>query len=329
MSRIGDRGGMEAFVRSVETGSFSAAARELGLTPSALSKLVTRLERSLEVRLLTRTTRRIVPTPEGELFVARCRRILAEMEDAETEVGRSRERPRGRLRMHLGVGVAMHLVVPEMPRFFARNPEVQIDLLIEDRRVDLMRENIDISVRPWQPDTTSLVVRKIFDFERVLCAAPAYLKRRGVPRTPEELARHQCMGVSSIPNHGQWLFRMPAGPRVFEIRQSASANNADCIYRFALSGMGIARLNEFIVADALRDGRLVRVLGDFHADEHRSMLAIYPQERHRLPRVAAMLEFLVQSFGSQPWRKRRATGRLSDSSRPPRGSALPARAARG
>jgi DNA-binding transcriptional LysR family regulator len=309
MSRIGDRGEMEAFVRSVELGSFSAAARELKLTPSALSKLVTRLERSLKVRLLSRTTRRIAPTPEGELFVARCRRILAEMEDAEMEVGRSRERPRGLLRMHLGVGVAMHLIVDALPRFLERNPEVQVDLLIEDRRVDLVRENIDISVRPWQPETTALVVRRIFDFERVLCASPAYLKKHGRPRTPDDLARHRCMGVSSIPAPGQWLFQMAEGPRMLETRLGAAANNADCVYRLALAGVGIARLNEFTAAAALRDGRLVQVLADFHADEKLTMLAIYPQERHRLPRVAAMVEFLMESFSERPWRAREQTAR--------------------
>jgi len=302
MFRIGDRGEMEAFVRAVELSSFSAAARELGLTPSTLSKLVTRLERALKVRLLTRTTRRIVSTPEGELFVARCRRILAEMEDAETELSRTRERPRGLLRMHLGVGVAMHLVVDSLPRFAERYPEVQVDLLIEDRRVDLVRENIDISVRPWPPDGTSLVVKKIFEFERILCASPAYLKRHGRPRTPEDLARHRCMGVSSIPAHTRWLFRGADGSRSIEVTPTYAANNADCIYRFAVGGMGIGRLNEFIVAKALREGRLVSVLDEHHWDEHLSMLAIYPHERHRLPRVAAMLDFLGQSFGSQPWR---------------------------
>ena len=302
MSRIGVRGELEAFVRSVELGSFSSAARELKLSPSALSKLVTRLERSLKVRLLNRTTRRITPTLEGELFVARCRRILAEMEDAETEIGRSRERPRGRLRMHLGVGIAMHQVVNALPKFFERYPEVHIELLIEDRRVDLIRENIDISVRPWPPESSNLVVRKIFEFERMLCAAPAYLKRHGRPRAPEDLARHRIMGVSSIPLHTHWLFKGPSGPRAHEVQLTAAANNADCIYRFALSGIGIARLNEFVVADALRDGKLVTVLDDFHCAEELAMLAIYPHERHRLPRVAAMLDFLTETFSQRPWR---------------------------
>jgi DNA-binding transcriptional LysR family regulator len=306
---------MEAFVRAVELGSFSAAARELKLTPSTLSKLVTRLERALRVRLLTRTTRRIAPTLEGELFVARCRRILAEMEDAETEIGRSRERPRGRLRMHLGVGIAMHQVVNALPRFFERYPEVQTELLIEDRRVDLVRENIDISVRPWPPEATNLVVRKIFEFERMLCASPAYLKRHGRPRSPEDLARHRLMGVSSIPLHTQWALKGAAGPRTVEVQLSAAANNADCIYRFALSGLGIARLNEFVVADALREGRLVTVLDEFHTPERLAMLAIYPHERHRLPRVAAMLDFLVETFGHRPWRTTKRAAQQRDSSR--------------
>jgi DNA-binding transcriptional LysR family regulator len=305
MSRIGNRGEMEAFVRSIELGSFSAAARELKLTPSALSKLVTRLERSLRVRLLTRTTRRLAPTAEGELFVGRCRRILAEMEDAEMEVGRARERPRGRLRMHVGVGFAMHQVVPLLPRFLERHPEVQIDLIVEDRQVDIVRENIDISVRPWAPESTALVVRKLFEFERWLVASPAYLKRHGVPRTPDDLTRHRCMAVSSIPNNDKWSFKAASGRRVLDVVLGASVNNADCVYRFAMSGVGIGRLNEFIVADAMRERRLVQVLAAQHWAEHLAMLAIYPQERHRLPRVAAMLEFLTQSFAPRPWRTAR------------------------
>ncbi len=305
MSRIGTRGEMEAFVRSIELGSFSAAARELKLTPSTLSKLVTRLERGLKVRLVARTTRRIAPTPEGELFLARCRRILAEMEDAEMEVGRARDRPRGRLRIHVGVGFAMHQVVPALPRFLERHPEVQVDLIVEDRQVDIVRENIDISVRPWTPESTSLVVRRLFEFERGLYASPAYLKRYGRPRAPDDLARHRCMAVSSIPNNDRWSFLTPSGRRTLEVTLGASVNNADCVYRLALTGVGIARLNEFIVADALRDRRLVEVLGEQHWPEHLSMLAIYPQDRHRLPRVAAMLEFLTQSFASRPWRSPR------------------------
>jgi DNA-binding transcriptional LysR family regulator len=302
MSRIGDRGEMEAFVRAVETGSFSAAARELGLTPSALSKLVSRIERNLGVRLLTRSTRSISATPEGELFLARCRRILAEMEDAESEIGRSRDRPRGKLRMHMGVGFGISQGWKAMPAFFERYPEVELDLVIEDRRVDLLRENIDLSTWSFLPEDANLIARKMFDYQRVICASPAYLQQHGWPRTPEDLARHRCMVVSNIPLQSQWAFETAAGRRVFDLTPAVSVNSADCKYRFTLAGMGIAQFSEYVVADALRDGSLVQLLGDCHRSETLTQYVVYPRDRHRLPRVAAMIEHMVATFQGRPWR---------------------------
>jgi DNA-binding transcriptional LysR family regulator len=302
MPRIGDRGEMQAFVRSVELGGFSAAARELKLTPSALSKLVTRLEAALRVRLLNRTTRRLTPTAEGELFLARCRRILAEMEDAESEVGRSRERPRGRLRMNVGVGFASHVFVPALPRFFARYPEVELELAVEDRVIDVQKENVDICVRAGPPADISVVARKIFEVERVVCAAPEYLRRRGVPRTPEDLPRHSCIVVAGTFSRSQWAFETPSGRCLVEIGGGITANNADCVLQMVRMGLGIVRLNEFIVGEDLRQGRLVRVLPQFHCADPVPFHALYPHQRHRLPRVGAMLEFLVESFGHAPWR---------------------------
>jgi DNA-binding transcriptional LysR family regulator len=308
MARIGDRGEMEAFVRAVELGGFSAAAREMKLSPSALSKMVDRLERSLSVRLLTRTTRRLAPTAEGELFLARCRRILAEIEDAETEVGRSRERPRGRLAMHVGVGFAMHQVVDAMPRFLRRYPDVQLDLRIEDARLDLVKENVDISVRP-APADESLVVRKLFDFDRIVCAAPSYIKANGAPRRPEELAQHRCLAISGTFGYARWNFDGPGGRHSIPIQPATRVNNADCIYRFALMGMGIVRLNEFMCASAIRAGHLVPLMRDYPCTDSTEMIALYPHERNRLPRVAAMLDFLVETFGPRPWRVRRKTAK--------------------
>ncbi len=301
MKRIGDRGEMEAFVRSVELGGFSAAARELKLTPSALSKLVSRLERVLGARLLNRTTRKLTPTAEGELFLARCRRILAEMEDAENEVGRSRERPRGKLRLHVGVGFATHQVLPALPRFLERCPEVQVELIIEDRSFDLIKEGIDISVRPGPPSDTSLVARNLGDFERVVCASPEYLARHGVPRTPDDLARHSCINLT-LPGRAQWPFDTASGRRVVNIVPSLSANNNDSVLQLALMGLGIVHLNDFIVGDDIRRGRLTPILTDCHCADRVPMHALYPQDRHRLPRVAAMLDFLVESFRDARWR---------------------------
>ena len=314
MARIGNRGEMEAFVRSVELGGFSAAARELRLTPSALSKLVTRLERSLRVRLLNRTTRRLTTTPEGELFLARCRRILAEIEDAETEVGRSRERPRGKLRMSVGVGFGVHQLVPALPRFFERHPEVQLELSVEDRVTDAQREGLDIVVRPGPAAADAdLVARTICEFERVVCASPRYLERHGRPRSPEDLREHSCIVIAARPPFARWLFDTPQGRKTIDVGAAIAINNAECVLQLGMAGMGIVRLNEFIVSDALGSGALVPVLREFHCRERLPMLALYPRERHRLPRVAAMLDFLVESFGPAPWRnvpeKRLRSGR--------------------
>lgn len=302
MSRIGDRGEMEAFVRSVETGSFSIAARELGLTPSALSKLVTRLERDLKVRLLTRSTRRITPTPEGDVFLSRCRRILAEFEDAEAEIGRSRDRPRGKLRMHMGVGFGISQGWKAMAPFFERYPEVELDLVIEDRRVDLLRENIDLSTWSFLPEDSTLIARKMFDYQRLICTSPEYLRRNGTPRVPEDLARHRCMIVSNIPLQSPWVFEIAGERRVFDLAPSVSVTSADCKYRFALAGMGIAQFSEYIVADAIRDGRLVQLFTDCHRPETLTQYVVYPRDRHRLPRVAAMIDHLVTAFQGRPWR---------------------------
>jgi len=302
MSHIGELGELRAFLRSVELGSFSAAARELKLTPSTLSKLVTRLERAFKVTLVKRTTREIVPTPEGELFAARCRRILGELEDAQTEVSRSRECPRGRLRMHAGPGFGETQLVYEIPRFLERYPEVTIDLVLEDRRVDLVRENLDISIAVVRPDHENLVVRKLFDIERITCAAPSYLKRHGTPRTPEDLARHRCVRVSSwsaIP----WQFKTPSGIRTVQVDPAFLVNNAGFATQLVFAGAGISQMMEFQVMQGLREGRLVHVLPRYPCPDIRPMVAAYPHERNRLPRVKAMLDFLEDTFAPRPWRR--------------------------
>ncbi|MGE5638751.1 MAG: LysR family transcriptional regulator [Clostridia bacterium] len=295
---------MEAFVRAVELGGFSAAARELKLTPSTLSKLVTRLESGLKVRLLARTTRRLALTPEGELFLARCRRVLAELEDAESEVGRRRAQPRGALRLQIGVGFATHVVVPALPRFLAQWPEVQVELIVEDRDVDLVREGIDISVRPGPPRDPSLVARNLGEFERIVCASPAYIARRGMPRSPAELVDHDCITLARLAGRSQWPFVTPEGRQIMQINPRLSATNNDSVLQFALMGLGIVHLNDFIVGESLGSGRLVRVLADFHCPDRLPMHAQYPPDRHRLPRVALMLDFLAEAFAKPPWRGR-------------------------
>jgi DNA-binding transcriptional LysR family regulator len=175
---------MQVFVRVVDRGSFSAAAEDLGMTPSAVSKVISRLEDRLGIRLLHRTTRRLALTPEGETYQVRAQDILAAIDDADAEVARLGTTPRGRLRVNTGTAFALHELVAALPDFMARYPEIELDLSVTDRVVDLLAENADVAIRTGQVTDPSLVVRKIADAERGLFVAPSYLDRRGTPASP-------------------------------------------------------------------------------------------------------------------------------------------------
>ena len=293
---------MTAFVRAVELGGFSTAARDMGLTPSAISKLVTRLEDRLGVRLLNRTTRKLALTPEGEAYFHRSQRILADIHEAENEVARFRARPKGLLRINVGTAFGMHQLTPALPEFLAANPEVQIELTVTDRVVDLIEEGADLGLRLGTLPDSSLVARKICDVERVVCASPAYLRKHGVPKRPEDLARHNCLAISYSPSLRRWPFASGDGVRHVEVAGNVSANSAESLLQLALLGVGIIRLSDAILGEPIRDGRLVALLQDIHHAEPVPLHAVYPQGRHRSPRVAAMIDFLVARFGTAPWR---------------------------
>ena len=295
---------MCAFVRTVELGGFSMAARELGLTPSAISKLVTRLEGRLGVRLLNRTTRRLALTPEGEAYFERSQRILADISDAENEVARFRAQPKGELRINVGTAFGLHQLAPALPEFLARNPEVQVELTLTDRVVDLIEEGADLGIRLGTLTDSSLIARRICELERVVCASPAYLKKHGTPRKPQDLLKHNCLSVAYAPSLQRWPFAAKDGVEHIEVAGSASANSAEALLQLALVGLGIIRLSEVIVGEAIREGKLVPLLQEVHHSEPLPLHAVYPQGRHRSPKVAAMVELLVERFGDAPWRAR-------------------------
>ena len=295
---------MSAFVRAVELGGFSLAARDLGLTPSAISKLVTRLEDRLGVRLLNRTTRRLALTPEGEAYFQRAQRILSDIAEAENEVAQFRAAPRGLLRINVGTAFGMHQLAPALPEFLARHPEMQVELTITDRLVDLIEEGADLGIRLGVLGDSSLVARRICQVERVVCAAPDYLRRHGVPRKPDELKAHNCLSMTHAPGLRRWPFATGDGVRHVEVGGNASASSADALLQLALQGLGVIRLSDVIVGAAVRAGTLVPILEDLHHSEPLPLHAVHPQGRHRSPRVAAMVEFLVERFADAPWRAR-------------------------
>ena len=291
---------MRAFVRVVEYQSFSAAAVVLGLTPSAVSKLVSRLEDRLGVRLLHRTTRRLALTSEGEVYFARARQILADIEEVEAEVTRSRGSPRGRLHVHTSNAFGVHQLAPALPEFLMRYPDIEVELSITDRIVDLVGERADVAIRGGLIADTLLSARKIGEFERTICAAPSYLARRGVPRTPAELASHVC--VVAAPMSSRWPFRTRTGLDLVEVMPRVTTDNGEAALRLALGGAGIARLADVIIGEPIRSGLLVPLLTDVHHTELLPLSAIYLAGRHRLPKVRVFLDFLVEQFASAPWR---------------------------
>ena len=306
-------GEMRAFVRSVELGGFSAAARDLDLTPSALSKLVTRLEDRLGVRLMNRTTRKLALTAEGEAYFASAKRILIEIEDAETEVTRFAKCPKGLLRINAGVAFGLHQLAPALPRFLERYPEIEVEIVITDRVIDLMEEGADIAIRSGVLRDSSLTARKICDLQRVICASPGYLKKYGIPRSPQDLLHHNCLSISAAPQLRRWPFTTKNGIETVEVKGNVSANNAETLLQLAATGVGIIRLADVIVSDGIRAGWLTPILTEVHQREPLPLSAVYLPGKHKSPRVAAFVNFLVESFSDAPWRRGLEVGEATHS----------------
>ena len=303
MSDISD---MRIFVRVVERQGFAAASTGLGITPSAVSKLVTRLEDRLGVRLLHRTTRRLSLTPEGETYHLRARDILAAIDEAEAEVSRAGRRPRGRLRVTCFSAFALHHLMPALPDFLAGFPEVDLEFMVTDRVVDLLAENADVGIRSGAVDDPSLVTRKIAEIRRGLFAAPEYLARCGVPRTPEDLRDHHCI---VLPFSERWPFEESGQVRAIDVKSRVRVDSGEVALRLAISGGGIVRIGDLLAADPVRQGRLEPVLIETFAADRLPLYAVYPHGRHRMPKVRAFLDFLVKHFGHAPWRLRHAVNK--------------------
>jgi DNA-binding transcriptional LysR family regulator len=286
---------MAAFVRIAELGGLAPAARDLGLTPSAMSKQLARLEARLGVRLLIRTTRRIGLTPEGETYLARARDILSLIEAAEQDVTAARGRPGGPLRVNTGTAFARHRLIPLLPGFFERYPAITLDLSVTDRRVDLVAEQVDVLLRTGPLGDSSLLARRIAGGGRVVCAAPAYLARRGRPASPEDLLAHDCLVLRGLARLTAWPFRTATGLQTLTVHGIATTDSAEALRDMALAGLGIIRVSAFIVARDIAEGRLVPLFEAEHVLEEVPVWAVTAPGRHRLPRVQVFVDFLASS----------------------------------
>ena len=293
---------MGVFQRVVERGSFAGAAEDLGLSPSAVSKLVTRVELRLGVRLINRTTRRLALTPEGEIYLERSRDILRAVEAAEAEIASVRLSPRGHLRVHAFPAFAVDHLGPALPDFLARYPHVTFEFLVTNRFVDVIGENVDIALRVGQLSDSTLVARKIVDLTQVVCASPKYLAAYGRPALPSDLARHSCLTLSHIPGSARWPFRVKGEQVRIDVRGAIAADSGHMLMKLAIEGAGIVRLGDNVVANAIKEGLLEPVLQDLQEPENYPLWAVLPPGRQRTPKVRVFLDFLIERFGSAPWR---------------------------
>jgi DNA-binding transcriptional LysR family regulator len=297
---------MIVFQRVVTRGSFARAAGDLGLSPSSVSKLITRLELRLGVRLINRSTRRLALTPEGELYFHRSRDALRAIEAAEAEVALTRLSPRGRLRAHVFPTFAVDHLSAALPDFLTRYPRITFDFLVTNRAVDLLADDIDIALRVGQLNDSMMVARRIAGLTQVVCASPKYLARHGRPAHPSDLRHHACLTLSHFPGANKWMFRAKGTPIQVEVQGPVRADSAHMLVRLAVEGVGIIRFGDNIVADAMRQGLLEPLLQDWQESDSFPLWAILPPGRQRAPKVKVFLDFLTERFGSAPWRRQPA-----------------------
>lgn len=291
---------MAVFARVVGAGSLSAAARELGLSPALVSRRLAALESRLGVRLINRTTRSLHLTDDGATYYEACSRVLADIEEADATVSAGRVEPRGSLRVALPASFGHQHVAPLVPRFAERYPQIYLALSLSDRNVNIIEEGFDLAVRIAHLEDSSLTARKLAPNRRVVCASPAYLERRGTPRTPEELSRHNCLTTSEFAM--SWDYRGPDGkPGSVRVTGRYSCDNWAVLRDWALAGMGIALKSTWDVHRLLADGSLVEVCPGytFHGDV--AIYAVYPSRRFLPAKTRVFIEFLAESFGPDPY----------------------------
>lgn len=293
---------MEVFVRVVDEGGFSAAARALNMSKSAVSKRVASLEDRLGARLINRTTRRLALTDAGTTFYARAARILAEAEEAEAAVSSLQAAPRGVLRVNAPVSFGLNHLGGLLPGFLARYPDLSVDLVLNDRFVDLVDEGFDLAIRITSLEDSSLIARRLCGLHRILVASPDYLDRHGVPDHPDDLRDHACLLYTYLRRSGEWTLHTGDGraARVQVNAAALSANNGDVLGEAAIQGLGITMMPTFIIGEALASGRLVRVLPDWE-DLSGGIYAVWPSGRFIPAKVRAFVDLLVDAFRDPPW----------------------------
>jgi LysR family transcriptional activator of dmlA len=285
------------FVSLVKAGSLTAVARELDVTPPAVSKRLALLEDRLGVRLLNRTTRRVSLTHEGQVYLESARRIIEEIEELERVVSSSRASPKGLLRVNAPMGFGRSYIAPAISEFALQYREVEVQLHLTDHPLVMADESIDVGIRFGDIPDATMIARRIAPNRRLLCASPAYLKDRSRPETPADLASHNCIILRQNETaYGVWRFEREGKSHTVKVRGPLSSNDGEVVLKWALDGHGIVMRAEWDIAKYIRSGRLEQVLEEY-ALPPADIFAVYPQRNHLSAKVTAFIDFLIERFG--------------------------------
>ncbi|XGV94680.1 MAG: LysR family transcriptional regulator [Leptolyngbya sp. BL-A-14] len=296
MSRLQDLG---VFVQVVKSGNFAKAAAELQINPSAISRRISNLEAHLGVQLFSRTTRSLSLTEVGGRYLNRCLSILAEVEEAEREARQHSAAPQGTLHVSCSTYVASRSVLALIPPFLEQHPQLAIKLTLTDDVVDLVADGIDVAIRVGELADSSLVARRLVGDRRIVCAAPKYLDRYGMPKTPDDLADHNCLNLNAHKTTlNQWRFRDQSGLREIRVQGNFEVNSGEALFEAILAGVGIGRVTQCLAERELRSGQLVRLLIEYETDNEIGVYAVFPSHRYLLPKVQCFVEFLAERFAN-------------------------------
>ena len=292
--------GMRVFTAVVEAGSFAAAADKLDLSRGMTSRYVAQVEAHLGVRLLNRTTRRLSLTDAGQDYYQRAAQVLAMVEEAERAAAQGAAAPRGTLRINTSVGFGARHLGPAISDYLTRYPSVKVDVVLNDRVVDLVEEGFDVAVRIARRVDPGLVARPITRARLVACASPDYLRRHGIPKTPADLARHNCLTYAYSGPQNEWRFTRRGREQVITATGNLHGNNGDIISTAAAEGLGVIVQPTFLLHELLRTRRLVRVLAEWEVADS-TIYAVYPSRQFLAPKVRAFIDLLLERFGDNPY----------------------------
>lgn len=293
---------MAAFVKAAELGSFAAAAESLGVSPQMVAKHVAALESRLGLRLISRTTRRQSLTEFGQRYCESCRTILGDIQDAEAEATEVRKVARGVLRINAPVTFGTHALLPVITRYLVENPEVQADVVLSDRLVDLVEDGFEAVIRIGPlSETSALSARELSPYKLIACAAPGYFEERGVPATPDDLSRHECLGFSywSQAMAREWTFRKAGTLFRIPVHGRLRANDWKGLHHAALVGFGVTLGPMVALRDDIAAGRLVQVLADYDGPS-RPMHLLYAQDRRMTPKLRHFIDTVLAAFPREP-----------------------------